>query len=103
VSPPRPRAVRPPLTTTCPSDVPGATTRRDDAPADGAGVPAVTVTLCPDGPLLVRGDVEIRTPDGTVVPGRRATTALCRCGLSGRKPFCDGSHKVSGFRTGVEG
>jgi hypothetical protein len=61
--------------------------------------PAVVVTPCPDGPLLVRGDVEIVGVDGVPVPTRRRTVALCRCGLSALKPFCDGSHKVAGFRT----
>ncbi|HET8927959.1 MAG TPA: CDGSH iron-sulfur domain-containing protein [Microbacterium sp.] len=32
-------------------------------------------------------------------PQRRRTIALCRCGLSSIKPFCDGTHKVTGFRT----
>jgi CDGSH-type Zn-finger protein len=59
---------------------------------------AVVVTPYPDGPLLVRGDVDIVAPDGTVVPRRRRTIALCRCGLSALKPFCDGSHKAAGFR-----
>lgn len=57
------------------------------------------VVPCPDGPLLVRGDVEIRTPSGEVVPRRRRTVALCRCGATGIAPFCDGSHKAVGFRT----
>ena len=56
----------------------------------------------PARPLLVRGDVEILMPDGTPAPRRRATVALCRCGASGIKPYCDGSHKVIGFRTDDE-
>ena len=59
---------------------------------------AVVVTLCPDGPLLVRGDVRIEDADGNALPRDRATVALCRCGLSAVKPFCDGSHKVAGFK-----
>ena len=60
----------------------------------------VTVTECEDGPLLVRGPFTLLDPDGRPIdPGRR-TVALCRCGLSSVKPFCDGSHKASGFRTG---
>ena len=65
----------------------------------GGTVRPVVVTACPDGPLLVRGDVEIVGVDGTPVPRRRRTVALCRCGLSALKPWCDGSHKVAGFRT----
>lgn len=62
----------------------------------------VVLTACPDGPILVRGDVEIRDAAGRVVPRRRTTVALCRCGASGIKPFCDGSHKAIGFRTDDE-
>ncbi len=60
---------------------------------------AAVVTACPDGPLLVRGDVRIEGPDGTELPRTRRTVALCRCGFSALKPFCDGSHKAAGFRT----
>jgi CDGSH-type Zn-finger protein len=42
---------------------------------------------------------EIVEPDGVPVPTRRRTVALCRCALSSLKPFRDGSHKVTGFRT----
>ncbi|MFS0894154.1 CDGSH iron-sulfur domain-containing protein [Microbacterium sp. 179-I 3D3 NHS] len=60
---------------------------------------ATTITPYPDGPLLVRGEIELRTPDGELIEARRRTVALCRCGLSIIKPFCDGTHKASGFRT----
>jgi CDGSH-type Zn-finger protein len=62
----------------------------------------VSITACPDGPLLVRGPFEILTPTGEVIPPRRKTVALCRCGVSMLKPFCDGSHKAIGFRTEPE-
>jgi len=58
---------------------------------DGA---AATVTACPDGPFLLRGDFEIRNADGSVVTTERRTVALCRCGRSSIKPFCDGTHKA---------
>jgi CDGSH-type Zn-finger protein len=61
--------------------------------------PWASVTACPDGPLLVRGDVEILLASGEPAPRRRATVALCRCGASGIKPYCDGSHKAIGFTT----
>ena len=48
------------------------------------------------GPLLVSGGVRVLAADGTVLyEGERA--ALCRCGQSGNKPFCDGTHKKVGF------
>jgi CDGSH-type Zn-finger protein len=56
--------------------------------------PAGSVTIYPDGPLVVRGDVEIREVDGTTLVSRH-TVALCRCGRSALKPFCDGSHKTA--------
>jgi CDGSH-type Zn-finger protein len=56
----------------------------------------------PNGPLLVRGDVEILTPEGAPLPRRRKTVALCRCGKSTIKPYCDGTHKLIGFVTEPE-
>ncbi|WP_410171883.1 CDGSH iron-sulfur domain-containing protein [Amycolatopsis heterodermiae] len=56
-----------------------------------------TITPYEDGPL-VRGAFEIRSPDGEIIDPGRGTVALCRCGLSAVKPFCDGTHKVRGFR-----
>lgn len=60
--------------------------------------PEVTITAYEDGPLLVRGPVTFRTQDGEVIEAGRETVALCRCGKSGSKPFCDGTHKVAKFR-----
>jgi uncharacterized Fe-S cluster protein YjdI len=48
------------------------------------------------GPLLIRGGVRVLADDGTVLyEGEKA--ALCRCGGSQNKPFCDGTHKTLGF------
>ncbi len=59
----------------------------------------VRISPYPDGPLIVRGEIVIEGPDGEdVVPSRR-TVALCRCGVSTIKPYCDGTHKLVGFRT----
>ncbi|MEV6520400.1 CDGSH iron-sulfur domain-containing protein [Longispora sp. NPDC051575] len=51
-----------------------------------------------DGPLLVRGDVPLHSVDGRAIDPGRVTYALCRCGKSGTKPFCDGTHKAAGFQ-----
>lgn len=59
----------------------------------------VSITACPDGPLLVRGDLTLFDDDGVPVQPNRRTFALCRCGASAIRPFCDGSHKLIGFRT----
>lgn len=63
-------------------------------------VAAGSVVVCPDGPLIVRGEFEIVTPSGGPVPRDRQTVALCRCGASAIKPYCDGTHKMIKFRTG---
>jgi uncharacterized Fe-S cluster protein YjdI len=50
-----------------------------------------------NGPLLVSGGVRVLDAEGHVLfEGERA--ALCRCGGSANKPFCDGTHKTNGFR-----
>lgn len=65
--------------------------RQEEAPA------RTTARVAPNGPLFVRGEIEVLAADGQVV--RRDTRmALCRCGGSANKPFCDGSHRTNGFR-----
>lgn len=51
-----------------------------------------------DGPLLIRGDFELLDADGNAILSERKPVALCRCGKSRIKPFCDGTHKLTGFR-----
>ncbi|MBA2311582.1 MAG: CDGSH iron-sulfur domain-containing protein [Actinobacteria bacterium] len=58
------------------------------------------ITPYRDGPLLVRGDFEMVDQDGAAIETGRKTIALCRCGRSRIKPFCDGTHKATGFRAG---
>lgn len=50
-----------------------------------------------DGPYLVRGPVVLRDQDGGVIECHRPTIALCRCGKSRTRPFCDGTHQVIRF------
>ncbi|MFI1194348.1 CDGSH iron-sulfur domain-containing protein [Micromonospora sp. NPDC020750] len=64
--------------------------------------PAATITPYQDGPLLVRGDFALVTPEGRTIDARRGTVALCRCGRSALKPFCDGTHKTVRFRAGTD-
>ena len=48
------------------------------------------------GPLLIRGGVRVLDAEGNLLyEGDRA--ALCRCGGSANKPFCDGTHRTNGF------
>lgn len=49
-----------------------------------------------NGPLIARGKIRVEAADGTVLE-ESDEVYFCRCGKSGNKPFCDGSHKTSGF------
>jgi uncharacterized Fe-S cluster protein YjdI/CDGSH-type Zn-finger protein len=62
--------------------------------------PDARVTISPqtDGPLFIRGDLMIERGDGAVAMTR---AALCRCGHSANKPFCDGTHARIGWRSDV--
>jgi CDGSH-type Zn-finger protein len=56
------------------------------------------ITPYRDGPLLVRGPFELEDQDGNPIEVRRETIALCRCGKSRMRPFCDGTHRLVDFR-----
>ena len=58
----------------------------------------VVITPYRDGPLLVRGSFELRDQDGQPIDTGREVIALCRCGKSRIRPFCDGSHKLVRFQ-----
>ncbi len=78
---------------------PGARVEQPGPAGDDQGVGAdvpVTVRVTDGGPLAIQGPVQVVDDAGTVL--RVATrVALCRCGASGDKPFCDGSHARVGF------
>ena len=57
-----------------------------------------TITPYRDGPLLVRGPFRLEDMHGNEIFVERDTVALCRCGKSRSRPFCDGSHKLVRFR-----
>jgi CDGSH-type Zn-finger protein len=79
----------------CPS---GALTYRLEA--DGEDVEPelrTAIGVVDDGPLFVTGGVRVERADGEPMETRNRIT-LCRCGGSGNKPLCDGSHKTNGFR-----
>lgn len=62
--------------------------------------PSVTISVCENGPLIVRGDFELQEmADGMRIDPKRKVIALCRCGKSQIKPFCDGSHAYVRHRT----
>jgi CDGSH-type Zn-finger protein len=60
----------------------------------------VTIKTRENGPLLVTGPVSLTDHEGNAfdVAGKE-TIALCRCGASKNRPFCDGSHRDSGFES----
>ena len=69
---------------------------RRDGETDEQPDPVVTVRPMRNGPLIVRGEVEVVDGEGAPLPtGPRM--ALCRCGGSGNKPFCDNTHRSNGF------
>lgn len=55
-----------------------------------------TVSIDPDGPLYIHGNIEVTLPDGSVHTDTRV--ALCRCGATENKPFCDNSHTKIEFK-----
>ncbi|MFZ2491480.1 MAG: CDGSH iron-sulfur domain-containing protein [Thermoanaerobaculia bacterium] len=57
---------------------------------------SVKITIRPNGPYLVEGDFTLVDENGTEVPVKKK--ALCRCGASVTKPFCDGTHSKIGFQ-----
>ena len=59
--------------------------------------PENVVMVTYNGPLFVRGDLALQGAP-VDMPGVRFRVALCRCGKSNRKPFCDNSHETTGFR-----
>jgi CDGSH-type Zn-finger protein len=63
-----------------------------------AAATETTITPYRDGPLLVRGPFRLVDQDGAEIEVRRGTVALCRCGKSRTRPFCDGTHKLVRFR-----
>ncbi|MDX6640042.1 MAG: hypothetical protein QOF12_1053 [Solirubrobacteraceae bacterium] len=55
------------------------------------------ITPYRDGPLIVRGPFRMVDQDGAEIELGRETVALCRCGKSRTRPFCDGTHKLVRF------
>lgn len=58
-----------------------------------------SVTLLTNGPLMVKGEVEVVDAHGKAVPVSSDTMYSCRRGASANKPFCDGGHKKTGFKS----
>ena len=57
------------------------------------------ITIIPriDGPYVIQGPIQIVDVEGNEFEVKGDTVYLCRCGDSGNKPFCDGTHRTNGF------
>ena len=75
------------------------TAHRKDGAATETAPAENTVLVSNDGPLYLSGDLEIAGA-AEDMPGVRFRAALCRCGRSQNKPFCDNSHRAADFRDG---
>ena len=79
----------------CPSGA--LRSRRPARPVTVAAGDRAEVRVLENGPLLLRGHLRVLADDGTEL-AELERAALCRCGRSQNKPFCDGSHARVGFR-----
>ena len=70
--------------------------RRDGGPEEPVPNENI-IAVAANGPLYIRGNIEIKDSTGTILL-KGARVALCRCGESMNKPFCDNSHKQASFR-----
>ncbi len=63
----------------------------------------VKVNIRDNGPLLVEGSFKLVDGEGNefALPADKPAFALCRCGASANRPFCDGAHKAAGFDCAV--
>jgi CDGSH iron-sulfur domain-containing protein 3 len=59
----------------------------------------VTIRMRPNGPIVIEGPIKLIDSTGNEfkIESSKPVLALCRCGQSARKPFCDGAHKTCGF------
>lgn len=71
--------------------------KRKDGGAEEAIPTENSIRICRHGPLYLKGDLEIKNFDGTLIL-KDTRIALCRCGKSRIMPICDKSHAFTGFR-----
>jgi CDGSH-type Zn-finger protein len=67
----------------------------EEAANTGSTVESI-VEVSPNGPLLVYGNILVKDKDGNETQ-KNKVTAFCRCGSSGNKPYCDGTHRKINF------
>ena len=66
-------------------------------------MPDINIRIRDNGPLVVEGSFQLTDAEGKPValPADKPVVALCRCGHSAKKPFCDGAHKAAGFESQI--
>ena len=77
-----------------------ATAQAVAAATDASSEVQTQIEVSPSGPLLVTGTYRMKDAQGNTRVVTQ-TTALCRCGASQKKPYCDGSHRTIGFKDPV--
>lgn len=87
----------------CPGNAVDSNEQQERQVSDKPVYPGNSIMVRPDGPLICSSDTQVIVQDaeGNVLRQGREF-ALCRCGQSQDKPFCDGSHKQAGFVAGQE-
>lgn len=61
----------------------------------------VKVNVRPNGPLIIEGSFTLLDSEGNEYKLEQERAALCRCGQSSKKPFCDATHRTCGFESTV--
>lgn len=80
---------------TCPSGALSYTIENE--PITSESMTQTNVEIMKDGPIIIKGSLQLKNSDGTL-ENKENITALCRCGASDKKPYCDGHHKKIGFK-----
>jgi len=80
----------------CPSGALSWLRNEEGAPAIEHTEVETIIEVTPNGPLMVYGNIKVKDSDGNETM-KNKVTAFCRCGASGNKPYCDGSHRKIDF------
>lgn len=70
--------------------------KNDENPASEPSKAETSIEVTKNGPCIIKGNFEIKDSEGNILEPKNVV-ALCRCGASTNKPFCDGSHGKIGF------
>ncbi len=80
----------------CPSGALSYRMNNGSGTTPASAPPDHVIEATPNGPLVLQGPCIVKHPDGSE-DTHQGKVALCRCGASAKKPYCDGSHRRSGF------